>query len=65
MQRGNLLLPKFELWSLEPDSAEVDREVTKESRVETFAELFAGQAGAFYHISGQLKAPKMRRYPNC
>jgi len=39
---------------LESGPAEADREVAKELRAETFAELFAAQAEIFYRVSGQL-----------
>jgi len=39
---------------LESDLVEADREAAKESRTETFAKLFAGQAEIFYCVSGQL-----------
>jgi len=44
--------PNFGEVAIESGLAEADRKLAKESRVEDFAEWFAGQAEIFYRISG-------------
>ena len=52
--------PNFGEIVLVSRSAEADRELAEESRIEKFAELFAGQAEILYRINGQLSNPNER-----
>jgi hypothetical protein len=51
--------PNFGEIVLVSGPAEADRELMEESRVEKFAEFFAGQAKILYRIYGQLSIPNM------
>lgn len=51
--------PNFGEIVLVSGPTEADRELVEESRVEKFAEFFAGQAEILYRIYGQLSIPNM------